>query len=222
MAQLRKAVARYTAEYKRRLSEPTAVGRLALQYRRTFPREYYKYGLMSDDMYETDRPYHVDALVAEKRLPREEQEARDFRQLRATYLSANSRILPREEWTTPETDVPFLQPYIDHARFERMEKEAWTEENMPSFKDPLPANAEGPAAGERTVNQLSYWSFNDVVNVSEQMGHGFHWDNQKVVYLGRIGQKMRIQVRHEKAPESPNSVVNMCYKFLQVAKRPDA
>ena len=195
------------------------MGRFCLQYRKSFPREYYKYGLLSDDMYETDRPYHIDASVAESRLPREEREARDYRLLRATYMSSNQRLLPREEWITPETDMPYMQPYIDHARFERMEKEAWEEENMPSFKDPLPVNAEGPAAGERTVNQLSYWSFNDVINLSDQLGHGFHWDNQKFSYLGRISQKMRTQVRHEKAPNSSNPMIDTYLKDVEIGEK---
>ena len=40
-------------------------------------------------------------------------------------LSTQKSILPQEQWTKPEDDVRYLQPYLEEIRRERAEKAEW-------------------------------------------------------------------------------------------------
>ncbi|TNN14119.1 Cytochrome b-c1 complex subunit 7 [Schistosoma japonicum] len=69
---------------------------------------------------------HSPALVeALRRLPRDELEARDFRIARASLLYASKNILPKEQWTTIENDIPYLDPYINVVVKEHHDQTSW-------------------------------------------------------------------------------------------------
>jgi len=76
-------------------------------------------GLMSDDCVAFDHPYVKEAIL---RLPKEVREERQFRIIRATTLSAKSKILPKSEWMTIEQDKPYIQDVIEEIRAEHEEK----------------------------------------------------------------------------------------------------
>ncbi|XP_025990314.1 cytochrome b-c1 complex subunit 7 [Solenopsis invicta] len=80
-----------------------------------------QYGLWRDDLLYEDQ----DVKEALRRLPQEIKDQRNFRIIRAMQLDCNKRILPKEEWTTYEEDVRYLQPYVDEVIKEREEREAW-------------------------------------------------------------------------------------------------
>ncbi|XP_034937342.1 cytochrome b-c1 complex subunit 7-like [Chelonus insularis] len=82
---------------------------------------YNQLGLRHDDiLYENE-------IVSEavRRLPAHVYDERTFRIVRAMQLSCNKTILPKEQWTTMEEDVRYLQPYIDEIKKEIQEKEEW-------------------------------------------------------------------------------------------------
>jgi ubiquinol-cytochrome c reductase subunit 7 len=62
---------------------------------------------------------------AVKRLPKEEQEARMKRIQLAVQLNGTAKILPKEQWTTPEQDKPYLRDYILQVQQEIKEREAY-------------------------------------------------------------------------------------------------
>jgi ubiquinol-cytochrome c reductase subunit 7 len=76
-----------------------------------------------------------DVAEALKLLPQEEMCARHYRHKRAFQLSLMHQTLPKEKWTTPEQDVRYLQPLIEQARRERMERESF---DYPGKRWPLP------------------------------------------------------------------------------------
>jgi len=61
-------------------------------------------------------------LAALKRLPEREAYDRIYRIRRATQLSIQHKLLPKEEWTKPEEDVPYLEPLIRAIEAEHAEK----------------------------------------------------------------------------------------------------
>ncbi|RZF48339.1 hypothetical protein LSTR_LSTR010302 [Laodelphax striatellus] len=84
---------------------------------------YNKYGLLHDDCLQEEDD--VDIQTAVERLPQPLMDARNYRTIRAFNLSMLQRYLPKEEWTKIEDDVKYLEPYIEEAKRERLEKEEW-------------------------------------------------------------------------------------------------
>ncbi|XP_012148925.1 cytochrome b-c1 complex subunit 7 isoform X2 [Megachile rotundata] len=83
-----------------------------------------KFRLYRDDVLQ-DTPDVEEAL---RRLPAHLKEDRDFRVIRAMQLNCANKILPKEQWTKLEEDVPYLQPYIEEVRRERIEREIYDAE----------------------------------------------------------------------------------------------
>ncbi|EGD82419.1 ubiquinol-cytochrome C reductase [Salpingoeca rosetta] len=81
---------------------------------------YRKYGLFADDLIREEMPGVREAI---SRLPREEQDLRYFRLKRALQLSVQHKYLPKEEWTTDETERYYLTPIIKQVEQELKEKE---------------------------------------------------------------------------------------------------
>lgn len=65
-----------------------------------------------------------DVLKAISRLDAKENYDRIYRIRRATQLSLQQKILPRNEWTKPEEDTPYLSPILEQVYAENQEKEA--------------------------------------------------------------------------------------------------
>jgi ubiquinol-cytochrome c reductase subunit 7 len=63
-------------------------------------------------------------LKALARLPPRESYDRIYRIRRATQLSLQQKILPKEEWTKPEEDVRYLTPILEQLIAEAKEKDA--------------------------------------------------------------------------------------------------
>ncbi|KAI1140431.1 putative ubiquinol--cytochrome-c reductase [Hypoxylon sp. FL0543] len=82
---------------------------------------YRKLGLRADDLIVEENEKVIKAL---KRLPPKEAYDRVYRLRRAFQASATHKLLPKEEWTKPEEDVPYLQPLIDQIHAEEKEKQA--------------------------------------------------------------------------------------------------
>ncbi|XP_019866797.1 cytochrome b-c1 complex subunit 7 [Aethina tumida] len=80
-----------------------------------------KYGLMRDDLLYED----ADVKEALRRLPQNEVDARNYRILRATQLSIQKDILPKEQWTKLEDDKLYLTPLVNEVIKEREEREEW-------------------------------------------------------------------------------------------------
>ncbi|XP_034183863.1 cytochrome b-c1 complex subunit 7 [Osmia lignaria lignaria] len=78
-------------------------------------------GLFRDDVLQ-ETPDVIEAL---RRLPHNLKEERDFRLVRAVQLNTSNKILPKEQWTKLEEDVPYLQPYVDEVIRERIEREEY-------------------------------------------------------------------------------------------------
>ncbi|KYN14059.1 Cytochrome b-c1 complex subunit 7 [Trachymyrmex cornetzi] len=78
---------------------------------------------MKDDLF--NDMLHPDVEEALRRLPQEILDQRNFRIVRALQLSACHRILPKEQWTKYEEDVPYLKPYLDEIDKENEEKARW-------------------------------------------------------------------------------------------------
>ncbi|XP_043935810.1 cytochrome b-c1 complex subunit 7-like [Protopterus annectens] len=80
-----------------------------------------KLGLMRDDtLYEDD-----DVKEAVRRLPERLYDDRVFRIKRALDLSLKHQILPKDQWTKYEEDMPYLEPYLKQVICERKEKAEW-------------------------------------------------------------------------------------------------
>jgi ubiquinol-cytochrome c reductase subunit 7 len=62
--------------------------------------------------------------LALKRLSPKESYDRVYRIRRAVQLSIQHKLLPKEEWTKPSEDVPYLQPLIAQIEAAQKEKEA--------------------------------------------------------------------------------------------------
>merc|ERR1712183_1009451 len=81
-----------------------------------------KLGLMRDDTMQETK----DVKEALKRLPEQVYADRIFRIKRALDLSMKAQLLPKEQWTQYEEDVPYLSPYVKEVTRERLEREEWT------------------------------------------------------------------------------------------------
>ena len=84
-------------------------------------RHFNQVGLLSDDMLQ-ETP---DVKEAIRRLPKDVQDERNFRLAVAIDLSCAKSVLPKEQWTTPEKDDPYLQPYLIQVWKENKEREEW-------------------------------------------------------------------------------------------------
>ena len=82
---------------------------------------YRKMGLRYDDLYEEEREA---VQIALRRLSPKEAYERVYRIRRAAQCSYQHKLLPKEEWTTKETDVPYLGPIIKQVEAELAEKDA--------------------------------------------------------------------------------------------------
>ena len=91
---------------------------------------YHQYGLVLDDVINDEEPIVIEAI---NRLPKEVKDARIRRITRAFDLSTNGKILPRNEWTPVEEDVPYLRPYIlwVESEFEEYDAELHTRSHLP-------------------------------------------------------------------------------------------
>ncbi|XP_023012428.1 cytochrome b-c1 complex subunit 7 [Leptinotarsa decemlineata] len=80
-----------------------------------------KYGLWRDDVRYVDE----DVSEALKRVPQSVIDERNYRILRATQLSIQKDILPKDQWTKLEDDKLYLTPFVEEVRKEKEEKEEW-------------------------------------------------------------------------------------------------
>ncbi|KAM3171462.1 hypothetical protein ACTXT7_016574, partial [Hymenolepis weldensis] len=120
MANLRSAVAKVTEAWKVKISQRSPIQKAMTDF--TFKTGYYnQIGLLWHDI----MPQSAIVKEAFRRLPREEREAQDFRLARAFLLSANKTVLPKQEWTKMEDDVPYLDPYIKVVEKEVQDKADW-------------------------------------------------------------------------------------------------
>ncbi|KAF2461582.1 ubiquinol-cytochrome c reductase subunit 7 [Lineolata rhizophorae] len=80
---------------------------------------YRKIGLRADDLIPEETPIVQQAL---KRLPPKEAYDRVFRMRRAFQCSLTHQLLPKEEQTKSEDDVPYLSPLIAEIEAEIKER----------------------------------------------------------------------------------------------------
>ncbi|EMC97052.1 hypothetical protein BAUCODRAFT_32794, partial [Baudoinia panamericana UAMH 10762] len=81
---------------------------------------YRKLGLRADDLL----PEETEGMqLALKRLSPKEAYDRVFRMRRAFQCSLTHQLLPRNEWTKPEEDYPYLSPIIREIEAELTERE---------------------------------------------------------------------------------------------------
>ncbi|ERT01787.1 ubiquinol-cytochrome c reductase subunit 7 [Sporothrix schenckii 1099-18] len=80
---------------------------------------YRQLGLRADDLI----PEESDVVQAAiKRLPAQENYDRIYRMRRAVQLSIQHKLLPKEQWTKAEEDVPYLGPLIEQIEAEIKER----------------------------------------------------------------------------------------------------
>ncbi|XP_022710440.1 cytochrome b-c1 complex subunit 7-like [Varroa jacobsoni] len=84
-------------------------------------RGYNRLGLFRDDCVR-ETPITKEAI---RRLPKQIQDERTYRSLRAIQADINKQILPKEQWTKPEEEVDYLTPYIKQVEAEEAEKKEW-------------------------------------------------------------------------------------------------
>ncbi|KAG9695035.1 hypothetical protein KCU95_g4698, partial [Aureobasidium melanogenum] len=80
---------------------------------------YRKLGLRADDLIPEESET---VLLALKRLPPKEAYDRVFRMRRAFQCSLSHQLLPKNEQTKPEDDIPYLSPIIKEIEAERRER----------------------------------------------------------------------------------------------------
>ncbi|KAK7190798.1 hypothetical protein DPSP01_006601 [Paraphaeosphaeria sporulosa] len=81
---------------------------------------YRQLGLRADDIL----PEENDVVqLALKRLPPNEAYDRVFRIRRAFQCSVSHQLLPKNEWTKPEEDTPYLSKIIEEIEVEMSERE---------------------------------------------------------------------------------------------------
>ena len=120
MATLRSAMAKVSEAWKMKVAQRSPIEKAVKDF--SFNTSYYhQLGLLWHDIL----PQSGIVKEAFRRLPREESEAMDFRVARAFLLSANKSILPKEEWTKQEDDVPYLDPYLKLIKREEKDKTDW-------------------------------------------------------------------------------------------------
>ncbi|KAL7622957.1 Cytochrome b-c1 complex subunit 7 [Parahypoxylon ruwenzoriense] len=82
---------------------------------------YRQLGLRADDLIVEEDENVIKAL---KRLSPKESYDRIYRIRRAFQASTIHKLLPRDQWTKPEEDVPYLKPLIEQILAEQKEKDA--------------------------------------------------------------------------------------------------
>ncbi|KAK0672481.1 cytochrome b-c1 complex subunit 7 [Cercophora samala] len=82
---------------------------------------YRQLGLKADDLISEE---NADVLKALGRLSPKESYDRIYRIRRATQLSLQQKILPKNEWTKPEEDDRYLSPILAAIEAEAKEKQA--------------------------------------------------------------------------------------------------
>ncbi|KAI0509428.1 cytochrome b-c1 complex subunit 7 [Xylaria bambusicola] len=82
---------------------------------------YRQLGLRADDLIVEE---NEDVILALKRLPPQEAYDRVYRLRRAIQCSVTHKLLPKDQWTKPEEDVPYLSPILEQIRASHAEKEA--------------------------------------------------------------------------------------------------
>ncbi|KAI9216419.1 ubiquinol-cytochrome-c reductase complex subunit 6 [Blastocladiella britannica] len=80
---------------------------------------YRQLGLRYDDITMEETPIVQEAL---SRLPRDVLAERNYRHRRAFQLSLTHSILPKDQWTKPEEDKPYLRPMVALVESEFAEK----------------------------------------------------------------------------------------------------
>merc|ERR1712225_67517 len=80
---------------------------------------YRKLGLRADDLIPEESET---VLLALKRLPPKEAYDRVFRMRRAFQCSLSHQLLPKNEQTKPDEDIPYLSPIIKEIEAERRER----------------------------------------------------------------------------------------------------
>ncbi|KAG2163573.1 ubiquinol-cytochrome c reductase complex 14 kDa protein [Aureobasidium pullulans] len=80
---------------------------------------YRKLGLRADDLIPEESET---VLLALKRLPPKEAYDRVFRMRRAFQCSISHQLLPKNEQTKPDEDIPYLSPIIKEIEAERRER----------------------------------------------------------------------------------------------------
>ncbi|KAK4234492.1 cytochrome b-c1 complex subunit 7 [Achaetomium macrosporum] len=81
---------------------------------------YRQMGLWADDLILEEDETVLQAL---NRLTPRQRYDRLYRIRRATQLSLQHKILPKNEWTKPEEDVPYLQPILEQLVAEAKERQ---------------------------------------------------------------------------------------------------
>ncbi|KAH6604606.1 putative ubiquinol-cytochrome C reductase complex 14kD subunit [Trichoderma cornu-damae] len=82
---------------------------------------YRQLGLRYDDLLEEESEAMQIAL---KRLPVKEAYERIYRIRRSVQCSYTHKLLPKNEWTKPEEDVPYLRSILQQVEAELAEKDA--------------------------------------------------------------------------------------------------
>ncbi|KAK0387367.1 hypothetical protein NLU13_5680 [Sarocladium strictum] len=88
---------------------------------------YRQMGLRYDDLLEEERE---EVYLALKRLSPKESYERVYRIRRATQLSIQHKLLPKEEWTKAEDDTPYLSTIVNQIKAELAEKDAFDSMNV--------------------------------------------------------------------------------------------
>ncbi|OAA33451.1 ubiquinol-cytochrome C reductase-like protein [Moelleriella libera RCEF 2490] len=82
---------------------------------------YKKLGLRYDDLVEEERET---TQIALNRLSPKESYDRIYRIRRSVQCSYQHKLLPKEQWTKPEEDTPYLSEIISQVEAELAEKDA--------------------------------------------------------------------------------------------------
>ncbi|KAI8633713.1 14 kDa subunit of cytochrome bd ubiquinol oxidase [Xylariaceae sp. FL1651] len=82
---------------------------------------YRQLGLRADDLIAEE---DEDVVKAVSRLPPKEAFDRIYRLRRAIQCSVAQQLLPKDQWTKPEEDVPYLTPILEQIKAAEKEKEA--------------------------------------------------------------------------------------------------
>ncbi|KAK3186877.1 Cytochrome b-c1 complex subunit 7 [Lecanicillium sp. MT-2017a] len=82
---------------------------------------YRKLGLRYDDLLEEE---NESVQIALKRLSAKESYERIYRIRRSVQCSVQHKLLPKEQWTKPEEDTPYLRTILDQVEAELAEKDA--------------------------------------------------------------------------------------------------
>ncbi|KAI0878079.1 cytochrome b-c1 complex subunit 7 [Hypoxylon argillaceum] len=80
---------------------------------------YRQLGLLADDLIVEE---NEDVLKALKRLPPQVAYDRVYRLRRAIQCSVTHKLLPKDQWTKPEEDVPYLSPILAQIHAAEAEK----------------------------------------------------------------------------------------------------